>query len=304
MKSYTDLRNLFGTMTNNLAPENLTLGDELLNDSIRRICSDRDWDFLQKSATANLVAGQQFYTLPYDYNTLIDTFVTIGTTTYIPKECPTREYWDILNQQTTFQSNFPEWFFIFNGQLGLYPTPSTSITNGLTFVYRRSVVDLNAADYLTGTVAGATNGSTTITGTGTTWTSPMTGRFLRITASNTAASSGDNAWYEIASVTNSTTLVLKKPYAGATIGPTAGAAYLIGQMPPLPEPYHDLPVYEAAEVYYTALNPDVSRAELLEKRKNELFTKLSQDHGTKTLDPAIHDTGMDYPANPNLFISY
>jgi len=300
MKTCTGLQSLYKTLSNNNDSANAALGLEIMNDSIRRVCSDRDWDFLQKSATANTVAAQQFYYLPEDYSSLIDVSVTLGTTKYIPRECPTREYWDMLNQETSFQSNFPEYYFIYNGQIGFYPTPSSSTSNAITYNYRRTVIDLSIDDYTTGTLS-ATNGSTTVTGSGTSWTSPMTGRFIRITPSNTAASTGDGFWYEIASVTNSTTIVLVKAYNGTT---TTGAAYTLGQVPALPEPYQDMPIYEACRIFYTSVNPDAERAKEFKDRFDELFTKLSADHGTKTMDPVIHDAMPAFIQNPNNYLSF
>lgn len=299
MKTTTGLQNLFTTLSNNNDTANASLGLELMNDSYRRACADRDWDFLQKSLTFNSVAAQQFYNLPYDYSSLIDCFMTLGTTTYIPKECPTREFWDQLNQQTTFQSDFPEWYFIFNGQIGFYPTPSTSTTNGITVNYRRTVIDLSIADYTTGTVS-ATNGSTTLTGSGTTWTTPMIGRYIRITPSNTAASSGDGVWYQISNVSSTTSITLVKAYNGTTI---TGGSYVLGQVPLLPEPYQDMPIYDALSMFYTTINPDSVRAKLFKEKFDELFTQLKADHGTKTQDPAIHDVDMGPLNNPNLFIT-
>src|SRR3990167_3489225 len=71
------------------------------------------------------------------------------------------------------------------------------------------------ANYIEGTVT-VTNGSRTVTGSGTTFTSAMVGRFLKL--------SRDNDIYEILAVTNSTTLVLKQPYIGTG---DSGLAYLI-----------------------------------------------------------------------------
>lgn len=298
MKSYTQLRNLAGQLTNNSASANLTLMDQLINDSIRRICGERDWPFLQKSATTTTTAGTQFYALPYDYDKLIDVYITNGTTKYIPLEAPSQTFWDQLNQQTSFQSNFPEYYYIFNGQLGFYPTPSTSSLT-ITYNYRRSIVDLNRADYTTGTIA-ATNGSTTITGSGTTWTSPMVGRYISITVTDTAASSGDGVWYQIATVASATSATIVKAYNGTTI---TGGAFTIGQMPILPEAYQDAPVYEAAYVYYTSINPDATRATLFKTRFDDLHTRLIADFGMKSTDPVIHDASPIIMQNPNLFVS-
>lgn len=301
MKSTTVLKALFGSLTNNSATVNTTLGLQLMNDSIRRIAAERDWDFMQKAVTASTVASQQFYNLPYDYHQLIDVTVLTGTNRYVPVEVPNREAWDLLNQQSSYTSDIPQYYFIFNGQIGFWPTPSSNGSSNITYNYLRRIIDLSVEDYTTGTISQATNGSTTITGSGTTWTSPMAGRWLRITPSNTAASSGDGVWYQISSVTNSTTIVLDKAYNGTSIGPAAGGAYNIGQMPILPEAYHDLPVYEAASVYFTTVQPEPVRAKMYMDRFEYIAKRMRADHGNKTSDPTIHAMRRN-PINPNLVI--
>lgn len=77
---------------------------------------------------------------------------------------------------------------------------------------------VTVAEYDTGTVA-VTEDNTTVTGTGTAWTSAMAGRKIRVT--------GFDETYEIDSVdTNAQTLTLKKAYNGDT---ESGASYKIFQ---------------------------------------------------------------------------
>ena len=67
--------------------------------------------------------------------------------------------------------------------------------------------------YRTGTVA-VTNGSKTVTGVGTLWTSAVNaGDAFALVDANLNPT---GAWYEVESVTNNTTLVLKQSYAGTT----------------------------------------------------------------------------------------
>jgi len=61
--------------------------------------------------------------------------------------------------------------------------------------------------YNTGTVS-VTNGNKTVTGTGTTWTSAMVGRFFRV--------EGTEDWYEIIAVGSTTSLTLRQNYLQAT----------------------------------------------------------------------------------------
>ena len=71
-----------------------------------------------------------------------------------------------------------------------------------------------ATDYLTTTIAystgtcDATKGNTTVSGTGTVWTSDMAGRFMQI--------DGDDPWYKIASVTSGTELELEDAFLSTT----------------------------------------------------------------------------------------
>lgn len=72
------------------------------------------------------------------------------------------------------------------------------------------------AEYNTGTVA-VTAGSPTITGTGTTWATEMTGRLFRLTT--------DGPYYQF-TWNSTTTATLDRPYEGTT---ATGAAYRINQ---------------------------------------------------------------------------
>jgi hypothetical protein len=291
MKSYTSLRNLFGTITNDSSTANLTLGDELMNDSYRRICAMHDWPFLQTSSTLSTVAGQQFYQLPNNCDQIIDVTVTIGTTQYVPRECPTRTFWDLLNQQTTWQSDFPQYFFIYEGQLAFYPMPSSTTANAITFNYRQKVINLNAADYTTGTASIAAGG-TTVTGVGTTFTAAMVGRWIQFT-------SGDQQWYQIASFASTTSITITAPYQGSAV---SGSAFIIGDMSLLPDAYQDLQLWDAVSLFYTSINPDMNRAAMFKAKFDEMRNNLEYDFGTKTTDVSLHDNIPRKILNPNLFI--
>lgn len=252
MKSYTQGRNLYGVQTKNSATANLSYGDEVANDDYRRICAMKDWPFLERNRTITTTASVQFTTLPYDCDQVreISVIPTGSTTRYTPKLAPSRQFWDELNL-TQFDSDIPEWYFVFAGQIGLWPTPA-STGNTIYVTQKCRVIDLSAADYITGTIqsTSTTLGVTTVTGVGTTWSTSMVGRYIRITSSDAAATlAGDGLWYEIASVPSTTTLTLVRTYGGTAIS-SATAAYTIGQMPLLPESFHDLPWQYATGMYW------------------------------------------------------
>ena len=298
MKSFTELQNLFGSLVNNTSASNLTLGNQLMNDAYRRICASFDWPFLIAQTTISTSAGTQFYDLPYNYDRLIDVDVTQGSTRYTPLLAPSQDFWSRLNMNTNVQSNIPSYFFVLNGRIGFYPIPSTTTSGAISVSYRQRIPNLSVADYTTGTVA-VTNGSTTVTGSGTSWSAPMAGRWIKIDQSNTGGASGDGIWYQISSVTNSTTIVLAKAYSGTTV--TGSGTYTIGDVSLLPEAYQDLPVYWAAYVYFSSVQPERNQSPLFKQMYDENLARLVKDYSMTTSSPVVDIGGEDVPYfNPNL----
>lgn len=298
--TYTGLRNLYGDLTNNSTSSNLTLGDKLITMKLGEIYGMRDWYFMYKTATANTVGSTQFYDLPYDVGQLLYVTITVSTTTYSPKRAPSRRFWDELNVSTSVTSNTPEWYFVFNDQVGFYPKPSSATTNGITFSFKKFQKELTVADYTTGTILTTVVGDETIVGGSTSWTDKMAAdRWIRITDSD-SDNTGDGIWYEIASITDSTNLEMKKGYQGIAIT-TGTANYTIGQASLLPRGFHQLPVYGAAEIYYTSIKPNATMAQLYKGLYQDGIKQLTREHGSSTTDPSIES--RDIPINnPNFFV--
>lgn len=293
MKSYTTLRNQFGTLTANTSTANLALGDQLMNDSLRYLTTKYFFNERTQVVPGGTVASTQFYNLPFNIKQLINAYVSVGNIRYQMMECPSRSFWDSLNF-VPYTSDIAQYYFIWNKQLGMFPTPATS-NNPITYNYKIRLMDLSNADYTTTanpthTVV-ATNSSSVITGTNTTFTPTMVGRWIRITQPV-----GDGQWYEIGSYTSATVIGLVNQYQGTT---TATTAFEIAEMPLLPEDYHDLPVYRACSVYFTTRVPDPARADLFDKLYQEGSDRLDKEFGSKSASVAI--TPMDSEViNPNL----
>lgn len=271
-----------------------------MNDAIRNINSVRDWPHLYRTATDTTVASTQSYALPGEAEKLQYVTMTVGTTVYTPREIEDRQMWEALNQSTSQTSSVPEFYFVFNSKVYFYPTPAAS-SNTITFYYKKAQKDLSITDYTTGTITTATQGSTAIVGSGTSWTAKMAGRYIRITDSDTA-NTGDGFWYEIASSGSATTLTLVREYAGTSIA-AGSAAYTIGQLPLLPEAYHDLPVYKACENYFTSVEPDANLAALYYKKYEEGLVRMEQDAGSKSTDPLLYPDPDMTPYNPNFYVT-
>ncbi len=166
MKSYTKLRNTFGTLSLNSSAGNLTLGDELMNDAQRRIMEK--YFFNEATATIKTEARRQFYPLPYDYSKLKTGTITIGDLKWTPTEIQTRTDWDKLNV-FPYYSDIPNNYYIYGNKFGIWPIPSTT-GNVLAYNYKKRVPDLSFKDYITGTAI-AKLSSSTITGYSTSWKS-------------------------------------------------------------------------------------------------------------------------------------
>jgi len=292
-KTYTEQRNLYGSLTKNTSTANLALGDQLINDEYRALCAIRDFYFLYATRTITTTSGTQSKELPIDVDKVLGVTVTVGSTVHNPREVTSRKMWDDLNQ-STYTSDAPEYFYVYDGKLGLWPTPATS--DYVVSIYAKlKVTNLSRADYTTGTITTATAGSTSITGSGTSWAAPMAGRYIRITQTD-SANTGDDNWYEIASVGSATTLTLVKPYAGASI--SAGSAnYTIGQVSLLPDEVQDAPVYKAVSVYWTG--EDAKRAKEFKELYEDRRALLLKARNGPTTSPAVDTENTRNIVNPN-----
>lgn len=298
MKSYTTGRNLYGSMTKNTATANLTLGDQIANDNYRHICALKDWPFLERSRTLLTQASTQFLNLPYDTDQVRAVSVLVNTTTYVPKLAASKDQWDQLNL-STFTGDIPEWYFVIAGQIGLWPKPATA-GNTIQLTIKARVIDLSAADYTTGTIvtSSTANNLTTLTGSGTAWTAQMVGRYIRVTYTDTA-NTGDGVWYEIAGVASATSMTLVRAYGGTALT-AASAAYTLGQMPLLPEAFHDTPWKLAAAQYWE--KEDDKRGKNFRAAYNQDIIDLNRAWSAPTTSYVIDDGVEPARINPNLTI--
>lgn len=300
MKTYsnyytTDIQRII----NNSDSDNLLWGLEQINDANRYLVSKYYLNERSYTVPGGTIAQTQFYNLPPQIKKLINVTISIGSVLWQPKECATRADWDALNVQT-FYNDFPLYYFIYNGQLGIWPTPGSN-GNPIVMNYKTRIVDLSVPDVTDVTSAhtvSITTNTTTVTASAATFNKWMASQWIRIPFNATDdTKNGDNQWYQIASVTDSSHLVLMNPYSGATI---AAAAFTIGQTSILPEDYQDLPLYRMGVIYYTTRFPDATRAQLYQKLYDDGEERLNQEFGSKTINVVLDDSPL-YVANPNLF---
>lgn len=298
MLTFTGQKDLYADFTKDASSENKTFGGTLINQHTKRIVNGRPYNFTEKlDESKTTSADTQFYKLPADYHKLLmKPYVTIGDIRYVMEEIPTRAEWDRLNS-TTYTSDIPTHFFIFAGQIGFYPIPSTA-GNTISLPYRALQKTMTFEDHTTGDITDATNGNTTITGSGTSWNSSMEGKYLRITAGSSDPT-GDGLWYKIASVNSATELDLEKEYEGETF--TGGSlSYIIGEISLIPDGYSMTPIYWAVHDYFISRG-EQGEADRYGNQAERLELALERDQSNKTSNVAIERDDDIVLDNPNRY---
>lgn len=245
--------------------------------------------------------GVQFYPIPANISKIKNDTITVGQLMYTPAPVQSIQEWTLLNA-LPYTSDIPNYFYIYNNQVGFWPIPSTS-GNVITFNYKARVPDLTFSDYTTGTLSSIGVGDNTITGVGTNWNSsgayPLNtdlsffNLYIRITPP-----SGDGLWYPIARFTSNTEVILASPVQNAPS--TTASAYTIGQLPILQEDFHDMLVYGALMTYFTSIVDNDKQYTKFKDLYAERLELLEAYAGNKSVNVDLGSQPI--PNNPNLFI--
>ena len=297
MKSFTTLKDLFTSFSQNTSVANTALGAQMINDTHRYL--------LQKyfnnefSSTALTVASQQAYNLPSNYSKMKTVTITIGVLKWTLEEVLTRREWDEINV-FPYYADIPKYYFIYDGKVNIWPIPSTS-DNTIGYNYKITVPDLTFDDYSTATVTMTTN-STAVTGAATTWMS----NFITSAGSVTnlslwlkpIAPKGDNNWYQVDTIDSDTVLALKNVYPSSQTT-QATVSYSLSQMPLILGDFHDLLVYRPLMIYFSSISPDSTKAKQFKDLYEEGEVRLAEYSGSKTID--VNLGRRISRLNPNLF---
>lgn len=230
----------------------------LWNDSRRTVSSIRggNWPWLEIEKTVDTVANQNYIYIPNDMRRVTALRVVVGTgtsaTIYLPRLVYDEQKWQLVLAYRLGSNQYPYFAFQQGQKLLMNPIPSVTGTH-VVLTGRRQTRDVNIADYTAGSVVSIANGTTTVTGTGTVWTSGMVGQYINIPQTD-ASNGGDGYWYEIASITDNTHLELVKFYEGVSIT-AATASYTIGQITYEPESYQLAPIYRALALFSQINSP-------------------------------------------------
>lgn len=240
MKTFTEIKTDFANKSHdsNYDPT------QDLNDAIHYVMSLADWNFNKDSVSYTSVASQQDYPRPAVAAKIRYMNVFTGNQWYTPTEIKDGKLWRQLNYTQNNFADQPQYWFTSNNSLkcSLFPIP-TNAGNTINIGYTKRLINLGVADYSTGSVS-ATAGATTITGSITTaFNAAMAGSYITVSATNSGI---DGLWFEILSVTDAHTLVVKQQIPVAL----SGASYTVAQMVPFMDGFEDIALYRALDRYY------------------------------------------------------
>jgi hypothetical protein len=259
-------------------------------------------DQLTGSVTTSLkFLGFQFYNIPANVSKIINNTINVGQLKFQTVPIMSRTEWDTVNF-LPYNSDIPAYNYIYNGQLGIFPIPSTT-GNILTFNYKTKVADLTYSDVTAGTLATMTAGSTVVTGTGTTWNTVfpvgvnISSQNLYIKAD--VSTGGDGLWYPIRQFNSATSLTLDKPVISAP-AVTVATTYTIGQLPLLSEDFQDMLVYGALVKYFGSVVDNPGKLSEAQKQYDTRLELLAEYDGTKQVNVDLE--AVPNQLNPNLFL--
>jgi len=207
----------------------LTVVKRNINNGLKLLKSAAQQYYTRKEVTFNLVQAQQFYTMYPDFIRAKTVRINNGSITFPIAGIDSEDEWNSVNVIPQFAIFYPQrWFQKDATQLGVWPIPSTNISNALIIGYEARMEDMYLDD-TTGLSITFTNNSLIINNAAGLFTPKMVGMRLGITDGS------DGNWYTIAGYTDNQHMTISTLYQKAT---QTTSATIIGAVPDIPEEFH------------------------------------------------------------------
>lgn len=243
----------------------------------------------RKGWLTDIVASQQYYQFGEDVVRATDVTYDDGSTRTPLIQVPDEMTWNALNQTTV--SGNPTRFYIRGAdEIGLYPIPSASVVGGLKASVEPKHLKMTEADFTDGTLA-VTEGSRTITHSGTGFTASMVGRKLIV------EDGSDGRSYRISAYVSSSVLTLENYYQGATNSTVANGSWRIGQVMNIPDEYLEAPVDYAMHRFWL-IRGDRQKSSDFKALFTEAKTTAKSEYGRATSSAVIDVRSSSRRYNP------
>lgn len=262
-----------------------------INTGVKRFqnAARRYWTRSEKKT--NLVANQIYYQFPSDMLRVTSVRV-LRSGRYVPiKKISSEDEWNALISGAPM-SQAPTAFFIKGAdEIGIYPTPSSNVNDGLIVGFEPRMVDMMIED-VTPKVDVTENSIIITAHSGSTFDKKL--------ANNcwfTTTDGADGNWYKVTKWIDSTHLWIDNVFQGAD---ATDVAALIGQCPPFPEEYHDAPVYFACHQFFL-MRKDLESASMYKQLFDAAFTEYKAIYGIKTTGGVINSRAQNKVTPGNMF---
>lgn len=208
---------------------NIGLIKRNINNGLKLMKSEAATYVTRKEVTADLKAGQQYYTFGPDMLRTRNVRVNNGSLIFPIRTIESENEWNALNIIPSFAVFYPQrWFIRGPNEIGIWPTPAVDIPGALIIAYDARLEDMYLDDTVGASIT-VTNGSQTILSSTNSFTANMVGQRFTFTDGS------DGNWYYIIGYTNSGTMTIENYYQKNT---QTSSSTLIGLTPDIPEAYH------------------------------------------------------------------
>lgn len=224
--------------------------------------------------TADLVATQQYYTLPAEVVRITTIRANTGNQSYNwpVDEIDSEMLWNRFNVIPSNTVIVPQFYFVRGpNEFGLYPVPSTNTVAGVLVSCELRAADMSITDVTSITVT-TTNGSQYITSPSSSFQTNMVGMVFSTT------DGADGKWYRVAAATASQ-LTLENAFEGPT---NTFVPTIIGQSPLFPEAYHMGCCYYAAYQFYLKRNDDATALATYKALFEDVLQKYREAYAAKS----------------------
>lgn len=211
------------------------------NRGLRRLRSKLRREYTLVTKKFNLEQGQSQYQAPEDIIRGGKVRIDIDGRKTMLVRVDDENKWEMMTEVADTAERPTHYRWIESDIFELYPAPDADVSLGGLITYQAKARPLQTEDYTTGDIT-VTNGSATVTGNGTSWTTDMIGKVLKLTGDKP-----HKEYYRIVDVASTTELTIENFWQGAD-GNTLN--YRIGEQPNIPSEYHSSIVDSGIARYY------------------------------------------------------
>lgn len=270
---------------------NLNFIKRNINNALKLFKSDARRYFTRKEIVADLVANQQYYTLPADAIRASAVRVNNGSLIFPIMSIESEVAFNALNVIPNFAVFYPQKYFIRGAtEVGVWPIPSANLVGGLIIAYDGRLTDMYLDDTV-GINISVTNASQTITNTTHSFKPTMVGMKFSVTDGT------DGNWYTVLSYTNDQTLVLDNYYQGSTATTTST---IIGSCPDIPEEYQLGLEFYALHIFHLLKRGNVNKSNEFKALYDSMHDGYVGAYASKETSQILTQNDGLVPYNPLL----